>query len=181
MKMHISFSSKEIEALYKITNKFSLNDKIEVGTHKSKAMVEVTSVDDAGNVTSESEIKEDFVIDVFHTVEEFSDIILGLVQSCKGLTSIVKERFKKWETPTWEHAINHEIGEGKKFAWAWSVNGNSHVSSYSNIPTKRAVVGILGELGNNVHFGIVDPDGVLHLYEGADALKCTFLSKTIIE
>ena len=58
MKMHISFSSKEIEALYKITNKFSLNDKIEVGTHKSKAMVEVTTVDDAGNVTSESEIKE---------------------------------------------------------------------------------------------------------------------------
>ena len=181
MKMHISFSSKEIEALYRITNKFGLNDKIEAGTNKSKAMVEVTSVDDAGNVTSESEIKEDFVIDVFHTVEEFSDIILGLVQSCKGLTSIVKERFKKWETPTWEHAINHEIDEGKKFAWAWSVNGNSHVSSYSNIPTKRAVVGILGELGNNVHFGIVDPDGVLHIYEGADVLKCSFLPKTITE
>lgn len=181
MKMHISFTANEVEALYKITNKFGITDKIESGTNKSKAMIEVTSVNDTGALTSDSEIKEDFVIDVFHTIEEFSDILLGLVQSCKGLTSIVKERFKKWETPAWEHAINHEIGEGKKFAWAWSVNGNSHVSSYSNIPTKGAVVEILGELGNHVHFGIVDPDGVLHIYEGADALKCSFLPKTITE
>lgn len=181
MKMHISFSSKEIEALYKITNKFGLNDKIEAGTHKSKVMMETTTINEDGSITSYSTFNEEFVLDTFKTAEELSDIILGLVQSCKGLMKIVEERFAKWRTPAWEHAINHEIGEGKKFAWAWSVNGNSHVSSYSNIPTNRAVVRILGELGNNVHFGIVDPDGVLHIYEGADALKCSFLPKIITE
>lgn len=180
MKINITMTTKEVEALYKIANKFGLNDKIEAGTHKSKVMMETTTIDEDGSITSDSIFNEEFVLDTFKTAEELSDIILGLVQSCKGLMKIVEERFAKWRIPAWEHAINHEIGEGKKFAWAWSVNGNSHVSS-SNIPTKGAVVEILGELGNNVHFGIVDPDGVLHIYEGADALKCSFLPKTITE